>query len=157
MRNELKKLTTKELIELVKTFEHYPAVTPKDGKKYILSYLEDEACTISRKEIAEYLLKSGVEITQENIHLYYEFMDIESVYKLGSSSLMLSKIHDKRLLQIIDLLKIDIKELSANNKNCIHAYYFGVKDNLKPIDEYVSQIKESEAYKSYIANSAKDL
>lgn len=119
--------------------------------------MEDEACTISRKEIAEYLLKSGVEITQENIHLYYEFMDIESVYKLGSRSLMLFRIHSKRHLQIIDLLNIDIKILDEYKKTYIHSYYFGVKDNLKPIDEYVSQIKESEAYKSYIANSAKDL
>ena len=71
MRKELEKLTTKQLIKLVKTFEHYPAVTLKDGKDYILSYLEDEACTISEKEIAEYLLKSGVEITQENIHLFH--------------------------------------------------------------------------------------
>lgn len=67
MKNELKKLTTKQLIKLVKTFEHYPAVTLKDGKDYILSYLEDEACSISEKEIVEYLLKNGDKINQENI------------------------------------------------------------------------------------------
>lgn len=101
------------------------------------------------KEIVEYQLKSGVEISQENIHLYYEFMDNESVYKLGSNSLMLSKIHDKRHLQIIDLLNIDIKILDEYKKTYIHSYYFGVKDNLKPIDEYILDIKNSDAFKEF--------
>ena len=153
MRNELKKLNTKQLIELVKTFEHYPSVTLKDGKAYILSYLEDEACTISKKEIAEYLLKNGAEITKENIHVYYEFMDNESVCKFGRNNSLLYRTHDNRHLQIIELLNIDIKILDNYKKAYIHSYYFGVKDNLKPIDEYIVEIKNSNVYKEYHFNN----
>lgn len=152
MRKELEKLTTKQLIKLVKTFEHYPAVTLKDGKDYILSYLEDEACTISEKEIAEYLLKSGVEITQENIHLFYEFMSkndkkntsnvLDGVFKLR-----LDKI--KRKLNINSVLTNDYFEYEMNKNNQVSMTLFQIKDTLKPIDEYIKEIKDSEQYKIF--------
>lgn len=154
MRNELKKLTTKQLIELVKTFEHYPAVTLKDGKDYILSYLEDEACTISRKEIAEYLLKNGVEITQENIHLFYKFMSDEEFKNYSS---LIWVVISNRFQFIKDELVLDdtifrydndiiLFDIVDNTK--IGIYIFGIKDTFKPIDEYIKEIKESEAYKN---------
>lgn len=67
MRKELEKLTKEQLIQMIEHFEYYPAVTMDDDEDYILAYLEDESCGISKKEIAEYLFKSGVEITRENI------------------------------------------------------------------------------------------
>lgn len=160
MKNELKKLTAKQLIELIKTFEHYPAVTLKDGKDYILSYLEDESCTISKKEIAEYLLKSGVEITQENIHLYYEFMSDEQ--KNQHRSFISDFMANRALKTSPDVLEefnflVDIGDYKREsiNKKTLQIILFGVKDTLKPIEEYIAEIKESEAYKSYVANSAK--
>lgn len=55
--------------------------------------------------------------------------------------------------------------VSENNENEIHWKYldytkkylgysiFGVKDTLKPIDEYITQIKDSDAYKKYRFNN----
>lgn len=147
MRKELEKLTTKQLIKLVKTFEHYPAVTLKDGKDYILSYLEDEACTISEKEIAEYLLKNGVEITQENIHLFYQFMNDEDLSKY--ENILFYKFTGR--MSLVQLpLGLNPKQL---NQNCYYgnsvATIFGSKDILKPLDEYIEEIKDSEQYKIF--------
>ena len=148
MRKELEKLTKKQLIELVETFEYYPAVTLKDCKDYILSYLEDEACNISREEIAEYLMKNGAEITQENIHLYYEFMSDEDIEKYKE---ILTEIFQYRYSRIFDNVNLHISHLVFKT---VEKYYyvgqtvFGVKDNLQPIDEYIEEIKESEAYKN---------
>lgn len=169
MRKELEKLTTKQLIELIKTFEHYPAVTLKDGKDYILSYLEDEACTISKKEIAEHQLKNSAVITKENIHLYYEFMSEDDIKK--HKNITHTLLHNRALNILINLHIIDgtSKTFDKDFRNFnhislvtykdtgirLHSFIFGIKDTLKPIDEYVSQIKESEAYQSYIVNSTK--
>ncbi len=165
MRKELEKLTTKQLIELVKTFEHYAAVTLKDGKDYILFYLEDEACTISKKEIAEYLIKSGVEINQENIHLYYEFMSDEDLKKIFNWSLM-SNVFGNRIIYITDIfgwrnnkkvLKLDywktFDKYYVKNNDYTRFSFFGIMDTLKPIDEYITQIKDSDAYKEYRFNN----
>lgn len=161
MRKELEKLTTKQLIELIKTFEHYPAVTLKDGKDYILSYLEDEACTISKKEIAEYLIKSGVEITKDNIHLYYEFMSDEDLKKIFNWSIM-SNVFGDRIIYITDIFgwRNDKKVLKLEYWKAFDKYYvknndytrfsfFGIMDTLKPIDEYIAAIKDSEQYKIF--------
>lgn len=161
MKNELKKLNTKQLIKLVKTFEHYPAVTLKDGKDYILSYLEDEACTISKKEIAEYLIKSGVEITKDNIHLYYEFMSDEDLKKIFNWSIM-SNVFGDRIIYITDIFgwRNDKKVLKLEYWKAFDKYYvknndytrfsfFGIMDTLKPIDEYIAAIKDSEQYKIF--------
>ena len=160
MKNEIKKLTTKQLIELIKTFEHYPAVTLKDGKDYILSYLEDEACTISKKEIAEYLLNNNVKITKENIHLYYEFMSDEDIIKYGGLLLNTIRERTNELVPHFDnqvlhygVKSIDCKKLSLDlPRSAVYRLKIevhGVKDTLKPIDEYITQIKDSDAYKEY--------
>ena len=164
MRKELEKLTTKQLIKLVKTFEHYPAVTLKDGKDYILSYLEDEACSISEKEIAEYLLKNGVLITKENIHLFYQFMSDEQIKSLDSSDLrdiktgtpLISTILSRRMIIIREILCLHPSVLDKYknytfglNDSVLAQSIFGVKDILKPIDEYIAEIKDSEQYKIF--------
>ena len=120
---------------------------------------EDEKAVLNHfknfiKEIVEYQLKNGLVITDDNIHLYYKFMDNESVCEFGNKDISLFRIHSKRHLQIIELLNIDIKILDQYLKTCIHAYYFGVKDTLKPIDDYITDIKNSNAYKSYIAKAS---
>lgn len=98
--------------------------------------------------------KGYIKVDANNIHLYYKFMDNESVCEFGNKDISLFRIHSKRHLQIIELLNIDIKILDQYLKTCIHAYYFGVKDTLKPIDDYITDIKNSDAYKSYIAKAS---
>lgn len=160
MRNELNKLTTNQLIELIKTFEHYPAVTLKDGKDYILSYLEDESCTISEDEIFQYLLKHGATITIDNIHLYYKFMSSDD---LDQNSSLIWIVISNRFQLIIDKLVLDDTIYRDDNDILlfdrvdgfkIGISFFGIKDTLKAIDEYIEEIKNSEAYKSYIAKAS---
>ena len=82
MKKELEKLTKEQLLELVEHFEHYPSVTEEDDRAYILAYLEDEACQISEEQILKYLLKTIiVEISEDNIHLYYKFMNKDDISK----------------------------------------------------------------------------
>ena len=104
---------------------------------------------------------SKIIIKEDNIHLYYEFMSDEDIHK------HLSIIHFKLKDETIDGLSrggniakaLDIKgaELIKNSKviphssgAVTHVLRFGVKDTLKPIDDYILEIKESEAYKAHI-------
>lgn len=50
-------------------------------------------------------------------------------------------------------LSLTPKDLQKNAeyKNSILTI-FGIKDTLKPIDKYIEEIKNSDAYKSYSAN-----
>ena len=48
-------LTKEQLLEMIENFEHYPSVTDKDDKAYILAYLEDESCSIGKDEIQKYI------------------------------------------------------------------------------------------------------
>ena len=128
-------------------------------KKIIAELRENTSCESSR-EIAIAKLNLIVDdyekdnniIDAENIHLYYEFMDIEQVCKIGSTKIFLSKLHDNRHEKIIQLLNIDVKILCDFRKTCIHSYYFGVKDTMKPIHEYIADIKDSNDYKQYRFN-----
>lgn len=172
MRKELEKLTKEQLIQMIEYFEYYPAVTMEDDEDYILSYLEDESCTISKKEIAEYLLKQNVEITKDNIHLYYEFMSDEDL--LDNSLLLITGSNEinKRFNKVVETLNLSKDDYcGAYNDTVIYGFtngdpefkklnvswgafilryeIFGIKDTLKPIDEYIKEIKESEAYKNY--------
>ena len=52
---KLENLSKKDLIIMVEEFEHYPSVTMENDKSYIIAYLDDEACTISSKQIEDYL------------------------------------------------------------------------------------------------------
>ena len=129
-------------------------------KKIIAELRENTSCESSREKAIEKLNlivddyeKDNNTIEKDNIHLYYEFMDNESVCEFGRNNSLLYRTHDNRHLQIIDLLNIDIKILDKYKKTCIHAYYFGVKDNLKPIDEYIAEIKNSNEYKEYRFNN----
>jgi len=48
-------LTKEQLLKMIQSFEHYPSVTYADDRAYILAYLEDESCSISKEEIQKYL------------------------------------------------------------------------------------------------------
>lgn len=148
MKNELQKLTKEQLSELVEHFEHYPSVTEEDDKAYILTYLEDEACQISEEQILKYLLNIIiVEITKDNIHLYYEFMSDEDLER--NEKVIYHKLMNRASLVQLPL-SITPKDLQKNAeyKNSILTI-FGIKDTLKPIDEYIEEIKNSDAFKEF--------
>jgi hypothetical protein len=67
-------------------------------------------------------------ITKDNIHLYYEFMSDKEL-KYNHLDLICEVLMD-RVFLIKDLL--------------------GIKDTLKPMDEYIEEIKASDEYKEYI-------
>lgn len=125
---------------------------------------EDEKAVLNHfknfiKEIVEYLLKNGIVITIDNIHLYYEFMD-------NNEKLKYINIYDaalkKRSLLVQNLLNIN-KDTFFDNKPLVsfttfnsttlgmlsYLSIFGVRDTLKPIDEYISDIKNSDAFKEF--------
>lgn len=112
----------------------------------------------------------GVTITKDNIAEYYEFMsdeDIENNLKVVSDMLKERSIVLFKLLfgsSFVDVSKIE-NHVKSNvfsdgvfhGDSNIFSYcifysisYFGVKDTLKPIDEYIAEIKGSEAYKAHI-------
>lgn len=98
-------------------------------KKIIAELRENTSCESSREKAIEKLNlivddyeKDNNTIEKDNIHLYYEFMDNESVCEFGRNNSLLYRTHDNRHLQIIDLLNIDIKILDKYKKTCIHCY-----------------------------------
>lgn len=155
MIKELQKLTKEQLLELVEHFEHYPSVTEEDDKAYILTYLEDEACQISEEQILKYLLNIIiVEITKDNIHLYYEFMsdeDIEKFDKILNNNFFANR--STEVMRCLNFEKIEnwnnYQFFYSKENFCIGFEAFGIKDILKPIDEYIEEIKNSDAFKEF--------
>jgi hypothetical protein len=110
-----------------------------------------------------------ITITQDNIHLYYEFMSDDELLKISST--FLSDILLKRQQLVVtdkdiypNLIKgwwenIEIVDIPYKNSNGTISYddirrsFFGIKDTLKPIEEYICEIKNSDRYKKYISKS----
>ena len=167
MQNELNKLTKNQLVELVAHFEHYPAVTEESDRDYILAYLEDESCTIKEDEILEYMFKMGVEITEENLPLYHKFMSDED---LIYNRKIVDSVLAKRLKMLADVLNIKnnkelqvfgVEGLNGSDTTRIHSLdvvfnnyllrkvIYEVEDTLAPINEYIEEIKNSDAFKEF--------
>ena len=167
MQNELKKLTKNQLVELVAHFEHYPAVTEESDRDYILAYLEDESCTIKEDEILEYMFKMGVEITEENLPLYHRFMSDED---LIYNRKIVDSVLAKRLKMLADVLNIKnnkelqvfgVEGLNGSDTTRIHSLdvvfnnyllktvIYEAEDTLAPINEYIEEIKNSDAFKEF--------
>ncbi len=167
MKNELNKLTKNQLVELVAHFEHYPAVSKENDRDYILAYLEDESCTIKEDEILEYMFKMGVEITEENLPLYHRFMSDED---LIYNRKIVDSVLAKRLKMLADVLNIKnnkelqvfgVEGLNGSDTTRIHSLdvvfnnyllktvIYEVEDTLAPINEYIEEIKNSDAFKEF--------
>lgn len=109
---------------------------------------------IENSEDKRYLVIEDI-ISKDNIHLYYEFMSEDDLEKYNS---FIDDILKDRIIKIHTSLDIDFLEFIDN---CIVASFFedsyisfisfGVKDILKPIEEYIKEIKESEQYKEYMS------
>lgn len=124
---------------------------------------EDEKAILNhfrnfKKEIAEYFLKNGVVITDDNIHLYYSYMNDN---QLKENKVKLTFIFNSRsivLKQSLFLNNAD-RNLIFFEKTNFNGYilsqnFFSIKDTLIPLAEYINEIKSSENYRAYIANSA---
>ena len=167
MQNELNKLTKNQLVELVAHFEHYPAVTEENDRDYILAYLEDESCAIKEDEILEYMFKMGVEITEENLPLYHKFMSDED---LIYNRKIVDSVLAKRLKMLADILNIKnnkelqvfgVEGLNGSDTTRIHSLdvvfnnyllktvIYEAEDTLAPINEYIEEIKNSDAFKEF--------
>jgi len=106
--------------------------------------------------ISDALSNNLISITKDNIHLYYEFMSDDDKSKY---SVILSQLFYSRQGMAINIFNV---KNAYNNKNVLNIVWnyhnknvcgysiFGIKDTLKPIDEYISDIKESSEYKEYI-------
>jgi hypothetical protein len=90
---------------------------------------------------------TGTEITSENINIYYGYMSNEMKEEYGE---ILHPILTDRRAYIDSILDLKLKDLSFSydkKGNWISCCYFGIHDTLRPIQEYINQIKESEQYK----------
>lgn len=115
------------------------------------------------------------DITKENIHLYYEFMSDEQKTSndniaeilrqtfVSRYSLVLKHFKDIGFLQEekggydYDLIQYQGDTFTYGGIN-LTSYksisFFNIKDTLKPIDEYIAEIKESQAYQEWIGQHA---
>jgi hypothetical protein len=112
----------------------------------------DELDRMTLNDIKKSLKDYDVTITKDNIHLYYEFMSYED---FGKYKDILNDIFTLRYSKIYSHIKLKIDQLKI--KTLFGSYHvsltlFGVKDTLKPIDEYIAEIKSSSEYKEYICN-----
>lgn len=90
----------------------------------------------------------NVTITKDNIHLYYEFMSDEDLEKYRT---ILEEVFHKRAFHIASIVELPDNSIDYNCKEHI---VLKTKDTLKPIDEYIEEIKASEEYRASLAEKA---
>ena len=121
----------------------------------------------------------NIEITQENVALYYNSMsDIEKIH--FSHTILKNEFHDRfnKISEALNIYKsfltddklVNTKYFLTNgtptpdvfddglcfyipNGAVIEVSYFGIKDKLETINEYIAKLKHSEIYKNYISNN----
>lgn len=157
-----KEITLNENTNLFKSFSLF-----KDFKeiKFIIDKTKVQFECLNSNNEYQYL---NDEITVENIHLYYEFMSDEEIKSLDSSNLrdiktgtpIITTILSGRMIAVREALSIHPaildnfkKYIFGLNDSVLSQSIFGIKDTLKPVEVYVSEIKDSEDYKNYISNN----
>ncbi len=119
---------------------------------------------MKKEELKKEYENGTVVITKDNIHLYYEFMSDEDKYT--HSDLIHKILILERQFQVFKQLEINVNDESTwkkiqekhiekqiENKRTewvTDLKIFGIKDILKPIDEYIAEIKASSEYKKYL-------
>ena len=107
-----------------------------------------------------------VGITKDNVHLYYKFMSDEDKYTHSiiihqsfyerNKKLELFYTKENGYISIEIMRNIYkntyVKEGTCYIGECVAQSYFGVKDTMKPIEEYIEEIKASEEYHAYISS-----
>lgn len=109
--------------------------------------------------LLEYIYRNKlVTITKDNIDIYYEFMGDEDLEKYTEiiNPILGSRYNTvfHRFFSILKLSDFSYFEYSDNYKGLIYRQcLFGINDTLKPIDEYIEDIKASNEYKEYTKNN----
>lgn len=99
--------------------------------------------------------QDSIIVTKDNIHLYYEFMSDEDLLineRVTDSVFENRRSAIKTALNIksFDLMKYE--NFEDGTRFVIKISFFGIKDTLKPIDEYIKEIKASKEYIAYAAS-----
>ena len=116
---------------------------------------------MTKEKLKKEFENGNVVITEDNIALYYEFMGEEdkNKYKELLSDLFIDR-HENYVLKSLNLDYFGTKQYMTNvlsntfQQFRIGLSFFGIKDTLKPIDEYIEEIKASSEYKEYIESKS---
>ena len=98
-------------------------------------------------------------IDSENIHFYYELMNVDDLEDYGY---ILNDIFEDRQNVLAKKLNINLESIELlETEHYAHFQYtglvcFGVKDVLKPIDDFVAEITESEDYRANVSENVTD-
>jgi len=143
-------------IELLMSAKKYGVVS----KEYLQSKLYEKyshTFSINDCVLAAELVTNSILITKDNIHLYYEYMSDEELEKYSS---LIWIVLSERHFKIIEKLQVDKEKIYSKNDNTLLFYrvnnfkigfsWFGAKDTLKPIYQYITEIKASEKYLTYL-------
>ena len=120
-----------------------------------LTIIEIKYLLIGKRDKA-YILEDIV-ITEDNIADYYEFMSDEDK-KLNIDiidSFLSNRLYNVTLLVgVTNWHNFLVKDFLDNNSTSYCGYsLFGVKDTLKPLEEYLAEIKSSNEYKAYMLDA----
>ena len=155
MKKEMLKMMMKKYncqeLKVVDKINPQDAGALSNGEFRIVFDVQSEIFNIDKKRV---LLIEDV-ITKDNIHLYYEFMSDEDI-KTYKDILNISFRSRKEAIEAhlsIDLLALDSSKFIFNNCYLINSSIFGIEDTLKPIDEYIEEIKAGSEYKEYISRN----
>ena len=124
---------------------------------------------MKKEELKKEFYAGSVVITKDNIYLYYEFMSDYDKFVLANANTIENALLREVLIERNKTLNgyfsfssfqdnfdnvktIDYEHNKYSNRHTtIGRIYFGIVDTLKPIDEYIEEIKASSEYKEYIA------
>lgn len=143
--------------------ENFKLKAIKQQKKIVTTLKENFSSESSRENeikklnfIIDDYEKDNSLITKDNIHLYYEFMNIEKLLK--NRNLIFSIICE-RFEKIKDILNYcedliyrkdnNIILLETIDNFTVSFSIFGIKDTLKPINEFIEEIKQSKKYEEH--------
>ena len=139
----------------------------RESYSYLDIYETKEVAIKKAKKRNSELIKQ-LAITKDNIAEYYEFMSDDDLdkysliistffntdrfYSILKSILGINRPRPVLSLKDKEKMKLHIEDVYANTTQIkkIGMFWFNVKDTLKPIDEYIAEIKDSKEYKLFI-------
>ncbi|MDY0292520.1 MAG: hypothetical protein RBR02_09330 [Desulfuromonadaceae bacterium] len=93
------------------------------------------------------------DITKDNIADYYEFMSDGDKTKHHSDFMYCLGDRHEKICADLRLKDEDVEKIYTATSSYTGMSWFEIKDTLKPIDDYIEEIKESPEYKKYINNA----
>lgn len=169
LKNGLKSLlsgetesTIKIIIEPQKEYIKSLVQRLKQLKNKSILYRKEFSCFLDDKGFVAKGKHENIEITKDNICLYYDFMVSQyfnygnDKYLLEFSNVINEVLCDRffalcRELSICPTILHLFSKYNYHNANFVTQKIFGISDLLKPLNEYKKEIMETEDYKSYIS------